>query len=268
MVGKIDDSQGFHLTRLEKESRQICCFEFEGRVFEYVVLPFGERKSPSSFQRCNMMVVNFLRHFGILISLYLDDRMVCEPFLTDVNNEESFGIQKLGKNMFLTLLVLVAAGGFLNLKKSVFQPMYKQEFLGMNLDVENCIISVPDEKWKRFMDYIAKIEKRGWFTLQELEEIRGQACSFIFACTNLKYFIREMTIIIRDVYEKNKGKAHNQFKNTRLEFNKYLIKELKEWKNQTVLTLQRCWLPPKQRGFTQFSLFTDSSLAQLGKKLK
>ena len=265
MVGKIDDSQGFHLTRLEEESRDICCFEFEGRTFQYVVLPFGERKSPSSFQRCNMMVVNFLRHHGVLISLYLDDRMVCEPFLTNVNKEESFKQQKLGKNMYLTLLALVAAGGFLNLKKSVFEPMYNQEFLGMDLDVKNCIVSVPKTKWDRFLEYIKKIEDRGWFTLQEIEEIRGQACSFIFASSNLKYFIREMTMVITEIVAKNKGKLHNQFKNTRINFNKHLIRELKEWKSQTILTLQRCWLPPMQVGLTQYALFTDSSLAQLGK---
>ena len=211
-----------------------------------------------------MVVVNFLRHFGILISLYLDDRMICEPFLTHVTKEESFKQQKLGKNIFLSLLVLVAAGGFLNLRKSVFEPKFKQEFLGMNLDTEKCIVSVPEDKWKRFLEQIQMIESRGHFTLQEIEEIRGMACSFLFASNCLKYFIREMTEVITKVYADNKGIPHNRFKKTKIAFNKYLVRELREWKSQTILTLQRCWLPPKQRGCVQFSLFTDSSLAQLG----
>ena len=264
LISKIDDSNGFHLTRLEIESRDLCCFEFMGRIFQYTVLPFGERKSPSSFQRCNMMVVNFLRHFGILISLYLDDRMICEPFLTNVNKEESFKIQKRGKNIFLSLLILVAAGGFLNLRKSIFEPAFEQEFLGMNLNTKDCIVSVPKDKWKRFMEQIQKIEDRGWFTLEEIEEIRGIACSFLFASNYLKYFIREMTEVITKVYAQNKGIPHRKFKKTKIAFNKYLVRELKEWKNQSILTLRRCWLPPKQRGCVQFSLFTDSSLAQLG----
>ena len=135
----------------------------------------------------------------------------------------------------------------------------------MNLDVKNCIVSVPEEKWTRFQSMITMLEERGWFTLQELEELRGQACSLIFSSTNLKYFIREMTNLITETYAANKGKAHQRFKDTRLQFNKYLRSELREWKSQTILTLRRCWSPPTQCGVRKHALFTDSSLAQLGK---
>ena len=191
--------------------------------------------------------------------------MICEPFLTDVTKEESIRRQKLGKNIYLSLLVLVAAGGFLNLKKSVFTPQYKQEFLGMDLDTEKCVVSVPDDKWKRFMELVGVIEKKNEFTLEEMEEVRGIACSFLFASNYLKYFIREMTDVIRRVYADNKGRPHNHFKRTVIKFNPALTRELAEWKNQSILTLKRCWLPPLQRGCIQYSLFTDSSLAQLGK---
>ena len=190
--------------------------------------------------------------------------MICEPFLTNVTKEESMKRQKMGKNIFLSLLVLVAAGGFLNLKKSVFEPKFKQEFLGMDLDTEKCIVSVPDNKWKRFIELVEAIEKKKEFTLEEIEEVRGIACSFLFASNYLKYFIREMTEVIRKVYADNKGRLHNRFKRTVIKFNPALTRELAEWKNQSILTLQRCWLPPLQRGCAQYSLFTDSSLAQLG----
>ena len=60
-IGKIDDSSGFYLMKLNKESRDLCCVSFGGRFFRYKALAFGERKSPSTFQRGNMAVVNFLR---------------------------------------------------------------------------------------------------------------------------------------------------------------------------------------------------------------
>ena len=268
MFGKIDDSSGFHLAKLHPESRSLCCFEFGGRTFQYTVLPFGERKSPSTFQRCNMMVINFLRHFGVVCSLYLDDRMVAEPFMTTVSKEEAIEKQRSAKNMFLTLLALGAAGGFINLAKSQFEPTYELEFLGMILNAKTCIVSVPEEKWNRFQQLIRTLEDRNWFTLHELEELRGQACSLIFSSNNLKYFIREMTLLITETYANNKGRSHHLFKDTRLKFNKFLKRELMEWKNQTVLTLRRCWLPPAQTGTRKHALFTDSSLAQLGKTTK
>ena len=184
--------------------------------------------------------------------------------MTKVTKEEIEKEQDLARNMYLALLALVAAGGFLNLTKSVFIPSFQQEFLGMNLDTRHCIVSVPEEKWARFQEALEDIIHRNWFTLEEIEKLRGTACSFLFAANNLKFFIREMTNIITLTYAKNKGKLHYLFKNTKLLVNEELKLEFQEWQQLTLIQLHRCWTPAVERKVKTFSLFTDSSLAQLG----
>ena len=261
-IGKVDDSSGFHLVGLNDESKPLCCFEFAGRWFMYNALPFGERKSPSTFQRVNKVVVNFLRRFGIIISLYLDDRLIAEPVNKQAANAEED--QDLARNMFLSLIMLVAAGGFINLEKSVFKPAYEQEFLGMHVNARQCIVSVTEEKWTRFQEFLRNISSRGWMTLHEAEKLRGQAVAFLFGARNLKFFTAEMTEAIKIVYAKNRGKLHRLFRNARILLNKHLIKEFKEWTNCQLLETKRCWIQKPLLGIKAKSLYTDSSLAQLG----
>lgn len=261
-IGKIDDSSGFHLVGLNEESKALCCFEFAGRWFMYNALPFGERKSPSTFQRVNKIVVNFLRRFGIIISLYLDDRLIAEPFQENTPNWEQE--QDLARNMFLALLILVAAGGFINLAKSVFKPEFEQEFLGMHLNAKYCIVSVTEEKWLRFQEFLQNIQARNWFTLEEAEKLRGQACAMLFASKNLKFFTAEMTEVIKETYAKNRGKLHRLFKNTKITLNKHLKKEFAEWRSCKLMETKRCWIHKPLLGLSAKSLYTDSSLAQLG----
>ena len=261
-IGKVDDSSGFHLVGLNEESKPLCCFEFAGRWFMYNALPFGERKSPSTFQRVNKIVVNFLRRFGIIISLYLDDRLIAEPFRAEAPNPEKE--QDLARNMFLALIILVAAGGFINLEKSVFKPSYEQEFLGMHLNAKRCIVSVTEEKWARFQEFLRNILARGWMTLHEAEKLRGQAIAFLFASRNLKFFTAEMTVAIKQVYAKNRGKLHRLFKNAKITLNEHLKKEFNEWTDCKLIETKRCWLHKPLLGVKAKSLYTDSSLAQLG----
>lgn len=266
-VSKLDDSSGFHLSPLHEDSRDLCCFSFGGRIFRYLVSPFGERKSPSTYQRINFMPINFLRHMGIIVSLYLDDRLVAEvkdKYITIVNGITSEEIQDAALDTFLTLCIIVAAGGFINMSKSSFRPKFVEEFLGMMLNTKECVISVPKEKWEKFMVMVNTMLEKGITNLEDLEKLRGNAASFIIAAKHLKYFIREMTIEIAKVYSNNKNKLHRLFKKTKIVITQQLRYELLEWTKCDLLEVNRCWLPPMDLGKKKVSLHTDSSLCQLG----
>ena len=266
-MSKLDDSSGFHLSPLHEDSRDLCCFMFGGRVFQYLVLPFGERKSPSTYQRLNFMPINFLRHMGIILSLYLDDRLVAEvkdKYMTIANGKDYEQFQDMALDTFLTLCIIVAAGGFINMSKSTFKPKFVEEFLGMILDTSKCVISVPQEKWENFIKMIQVMLEKGITNLEDLEKLRGNAASFIIAAKHLKYFIREMTIEIAKVYSNNKNKLHRMFKKTKIVVTKHLRHELLEWIKCDLLEVKRCWLPPMDLGRKKVSLHTDSSLCQLG----
>ena len=259
---KLDDTKGFHLLKLHPESRDLCNFEFAGRIFQYYVLPFGERKSPASFQQANLLPLNYCRQRGLTVSLYLDDRLVVERSLDKLSSKKCSPMH--AKNTFLVCSLIVATGGFVNLKKSVFKPTQKEEFLGFDLDTTTATISIPSEKWTRFQESISYWLEQPTITLHELEQLRGQMCSFLIASKYLKVFIRRQTELIKTVYINHTGENHFFFKNEPIQITERLKEELREWKHATVLEVTRCWLPPKEQNQQVVTLHTDASLAQLG----
>ena len=261
-MSKLDDTKGFHLLQLHPESRDLCNFQFAGRVFQYYVLPFGERKSPASFQQANLLPLNYCRQHGLTVSLYLDDRLVVEPKIVD--SESTDYCPKRAKNTFLVCSLIIATGGFVNLQKSVFRPTQKEEFLGFNLDTTSATISIPEDKWTRFQESISMWLTKQTITLAELEQLRGQMCSFLISSRYLKVFIRRQTELIKYVYDNHKGENHHFFKNEVIPITDRLKEELQEWKHATILEVSRCWLPPREQNMQVVTLHTDASLAQLG----
>ena len=257
---KLDDTKGFHLLLLHPESRVLCCFEFEGRYIMYYALPFGERISPYSFQIANLIPVNYARLHGILVTLYLDDRLVCEPALSDTNQIDP----NLGYNTFLVVLLIIASGGFINLQKSNFCPTTQDEFLGMNLNTESCVISIPPAKWEKITNKLKHWITKDIIPLSELEIIRGELCSFILATKYLKIYIRAQTQLIKECEEKFPGTPHFFYKDEPITITPRLRKEWAEWLNAKVVETSRCWLPARITRTRVFMLHTDASLAQLG----
>ena len=219
-------------SNLEIQYTRKACFQFAGRIFQYNALPFGERLSPSTFQRGNNVPINFLRSMGILITLYLDDRLVCEQKSKYENyhrNENVEDLQDTAFETFLALLIIVAGGGFINMAKSVFKPVFEEQFLGMKINSKICEISVPEDKWIRFQERLQEMLQAEHTTLTKLEVLRGTCASFNLATLYMKYFIREMTLAIKLAYKANKGKLHRLFKNSKI----MISKELKSKSQKT-----------------------------------
>ena len=259
---KLDDVKGFLLAPLQKESRDLAVIEFMGRYLMFWIICFGERKSPAVFQRINNIVVNFMRSFGFILSLYLDDRYCLEKGNLVINGKKIS--PSLGRTTFLTILVLISSGAYLNLEKSIFTPTSAEEFLGMHLNSKDCIISIPDDKLKRFRELALKIELAGKCTLNELEILRGLACSFILAVKHLKLFIRQMTEAIRQVNLNFPNRPHPTIAHKIIIVSPELKAELREWRKCTILTTKKCWLPTIKTNTQYALLYTDASEAQAG----
>lgn len=261
-ISKLDDTQGFHLVALHPESRDLCNFRFAGRTWQYVALPFGERKAPSAFQQANQIPLNYCRSEGILVTCYLDDRLIAEPATFELNGEKID--PKTGRNTYLVVLMILASGGFINMLKSNFDPTFTDEFLGLNIDTKTCVVSIPDRKWTKLQKDLEMFQKQKTMTLQELETLRGEQCSFLICSRYLKIFIRAQTEAITTFLAKHKGQTHHYIKNERLPITPRMRREWAEWQNATILETSRCWLPPVETKTPVFYLHTDASLAAWG----
>ena len=104
-------------------------FAFEGRIFEFQVLPFGLSLAPLTFTRCMDAVLAPLRQQGLSILNYLDDWLIC------ANSEEL-----CRQHVALLLTHIQCLGLCLNTKKSKLQPCRVTNSLGMVLDFRRLLL--------------------------------------------------------------------------------------------------------------------------------
>ena len=241
-----DDRNGFHLIRLNEESRSLTAFYYKNRFFRYRAAQFGIPKIPGSYQRINAAAVNYARFFGYQVALYLDDRAICEIPLGGVFSDIA---------CFSTMLLVVASGSIISLDKSNLTPKFRQKYLGMNLDGEKCEISVPEDKFINFSKDVNQILEKGSCYLNHLEKIRGRCVSYQLACPLMRLFIRQQTECITKAYREG---------NNMITVTPELRVELNRWLESNIIQYSQSWLPKKIIHSNTVVSFSDSSNMAVG----
>ncbi|XP_036956139.1 uncharacterized protein LOC119020706 [Acanthopagrus latus] len=119
----IDLKDAYFHVPIAPHHRQFLRFAFQGRHFQFRVLPFGLSLSPRVFTRCVAAALSPLQAQGMKILPYLDDWLVCAPSRSQVTSDTA------------TLLSHVAQLGLrVNFTKSCLVPSQNTLFLGMTLD--------------------------------------------------------------------------------------------------------------------------------------
>ncbi|CAL9683630.1 unnamed protein product [Knipowitschia caucasica] len=98
-------------------------FAFQGRHFQFRVLPFGLSLSPRVFTRCVAAALSPLQARGLRILPYLDDWLICAP-----TREQSL------RDTQAVIEHVTRLGLRVNLAKSNVVPSQQALFLGMALD--------------------------------------------------------------------------------------------------------------------------------------
>lgn len=114
-------------------------FAFEGRVFEFQVLPFGISLAPRTFTRCMDAVLAPMRQQGLRILNYLDDWLLCAA-------SEDLCRQHVA----LLLRHIQNLGLRPNLKKSSLHPSQVTSFLGMVLDSRRGTVTLSPVRQQSF----------------------------------------------------------------------------------------------------------------------
>ena len=103
--------------------RKFLRFGFRGRVFEYLVLPFGMSLSPRVFVKCTQAAIAPLRQKGIRIASYIDDWLVCACTEMEAQQHTSMVVSHV-----------TSLGFSVNYTKSVLIPARSIDFIGMTLN--------------------------------------------------------------------------------------------------------------------------------------
>ena len=119
----IDLKDAYHHVPVHRSSRYLLGFQYQGRTFQYQVLPFGLKDSPWVFTHLVSTLVGYLRCRGIRIHYYLDDWLI-------MASSRSLLLSHLQESLFCAQ----SLSFLINWEKSSLVPSQVPIFLGAVLD--------------------------------------------------------------------------------------------------------------------------------------
>ena len=273
----VDDSSGFNQAKLSSFSRRFAAFIFSCFIFFCDALPFGLVGSPSKFQALNRVAVTALQKLDIKTFLYLDDRLVISRLGRPLQDGET------SVENYLLFCLLIAFGGYVSMKKSMFIPSRQATFLGLDYDTEKQTVTVPAEKYRKTCKQIAEFldgvyfNGRKYYDMKLLEKIRGKLVSWFVVVQNYSYYIKEANEALK-IWEQTNGRdivgryirSNPYLSSDQIPNLDELISELEEWRALNRLRLSRHWRPGGHHNLfktlrnQKFDLHTDASGGGLG----
>ena len=144
------------------EHRPFLRFAFQGRAFQFQVLPFGLSLSPRVFTRVVSAALSPLQARGLKILPYLDDWLVCAPSREQVVRDTE------------TVLAHIQFLGFkVNHKKSNLQPRQQAEFLGVLLDSVGMTASLTPRRADSLLGMLGHFRLGGLVTAHRVQKLLG-----------------------------------------------------------------------------------------------
>ena len=204
-LSKSDDKSGFLQCKFDDNSKQLTTVRWGAHYFKFHGAIFGLGRVPADFQLVNNCAVSFLRAAGVPVTLYLDDRLVVEKGLT----ADQIRLIQAGlmapPNAFKTLAIIIALGGFISRKKTIFICDTRITFLGFIIDTIKQTIEIPEDKWQKLQIMVITVVKLNEVEYKFLEKLRGYMCSMILVINNLRLFIRRITEKLTEADKCNKS---------------------------------------------------------------
>ncbi len=155
----------FHVSILPRH-RPFLRFAFEGRAWQYRVLPFGLSLSPRVFTKVVEGALTPLREVGVRILNYLDDWLIIAQ-----------SREQLGDHRDLVLRHLSQLGLRVNWEKSKLSPVQRISFLGVELDSVSMTARLTEERALAVLNCLSSFRGRNVVPLKQFQRLLGHMAS-------------------------------------------------------------------------------------------
>lgn len=241
-MATIDLKDAYFLIKIHKESRKYLRFFFEGKIFEFKVLPFGLSTAPYVFSKICKPIAKLLRSAGFLSTVYLDDWLLFGYFRSECLT-----------NIDLTKRLLVSLGFIINEEKSVLSPSTRCKFLGMIIDSHKFQISLPTDKRLRIKAQLERFSKLKRCQIRSFAQLLGLLVS---SCPAIEYGWLHTKEMERCKYLNLKG--HDDY-NTFMNLPESLQPDFDWWKSKIDSSVHRI-----RTDVYQVEIFSDASTTGWG----
>ncbi len=155
----------FHISILLRH-RPFLRFAFEGRAWQYMVLPFGLSLSPRVFTKVVEGALTLLREVGVRILNYLDDWLIL------AQSREQFCDHR-----DLVLRHLSQLGLQINWEKSKLSPVQIISFLGVELDSVSMTARLTEERAQAVLNCLSSFRGRNVVPLKQFQRLLRRMAS-------------------------------------------------------------------------------------------
>lgn len=172
-MSTMDLKDAYFLIPIHESSKKYLRFQFQNKIYQFNVLPFGLSTAPFVFTKVMKPVIKLLRSCGYLSTIFLDDIL-----LIGSTYEECL------QNIIDTEKLLTSLGFIINRAKSNLIPNTSCKFLGYVIDSKNFHVSLPDEKISKIKTELQLWKSRTRCKIREFARLVGLLTS---ACPAVEY---------------------------------------------------------------------------------
>ena len=165
-MGSIDFCDAYLTMAMHPSQFKYLCFEWEGQVLCYVVLPFGLAESPRKFSKLLKPILRLLRTRGILVIIYIDDSWICG---------RTFNI--CFSHIQTAARIFTRYGFIPHREKSVLIPTQIIEVLGHIINSRTMTVYLSDKKTSSTVNIVHDILRKDHFTVRFLAKVIGKLVS-------------------------------------------------------------------------------------------
>ena len=134
----------FHIPILKRD-RKFLRFTFDGKVYQFRVLPFGITTAPLVFTKVLQVVGSYLHKRGIDILIYFDDSLVL-----------SYSRDQCAEDTRAALATLIRLGFIPSGEKSELTPSQDFIFLGYRFRTDLGLVLPPEEKFCKALELVSQ----------------------------------------------------------------------------------------------------------------
>ena len=227
-LASVDLKDAYFHVGIRKEHRKYLRFCWQGKLYEYSVLPFGLSTAPRVFTKILAPVIEWLRRRGVQLYAYLDDILVVGSTYDRVLDALAFTIQTLTR-----------VGYVINVKKSDLVPSQDLVYVGGRFRTDLGRVFLPQDRKEALIRAVSSFARVGWYHparrwLQVLGLMAATIATVPFARLNM----RPMQWYLRRQWSASKGLT------AKVKFPSELLSCCRWWTESSNLSSGREFVPP------------------------
>jgi hypothetical protein len=179
----VDFKNAYYSVLIKEKDRIYLRFIWQGRAYQFVVMAQGLCTAPRAYTKLLKPVLANIRQKGFTVLGYIDDTIFIENSSDEVRQSLNYATD-LFDDLGLTI----------SIKKSVFEPTQRIEYLGFILDSRSMTVTLTDAKKQKIYKLASQLLRKEKFTIRALSQFIGNVVAAEQGVFMAPYYYKRLEI--------------------------------------------------------------------------